>query len=122
MLGGCMTSSTTGRMTFALVIPTLNEVSGLRGYRRDAIARMNLPDMTDEFWLRRRWFYMNSWELGSSIRAARLGLSVVEIPGTEPARIGGVRKLSILRNGLGGLIQIVHDFVRFRRGSGAHAR
>jgi glycosyltransferase involved in cell wall biosynthesis len=91
---------------------------GLRGYRSDAIRAMNLPGMTEEFWLRRRWFYMNSWELGSSIRAARLGLRVVEIPGIEPARIGGVRKLSILRNGLGGLLQIVHDFVRFPR-SGA---
>jgi glycosyltransferase involved in cell wall biosynthesis len=91
---------------------------GLRAYRCDVIRRMNLPDMTDEFWLRRRWFYMNSWELAASIRAARLGLRVVEIPGTEPARIGGVRKLSIVRNGLGGLVQIVHDFVRFRPRAG----
>jgi glycosyltransferase involved in cell wall biosynthesis len=88
---------------------------GLRGYRRDAIERMNLPRMSEESALRRRWFYLNSWELGASIRAARLKLDVVEIPGTEPARIGGVRKLSIVRNGLGALGQIVSDFLFFHR-------
>jgi len=87
---------------------------GLRVYTRDAIERMQLPAMSHESWIRQRFFYMNSWELGSSIRAARLKLRVAEIPGDEPKRIGGQRKLSILKNGFGGLFQILYDFVMFR--------
>ena len=54
---------------------------------------------------------MNSWETGSSIRAAKLKLKVCEIPGDEPKRIGGVRKLSIIKNGLGVLLQILHELI-----------
>ena len=53
---------------------------------------------------------MNSWETGSSIRAAKLQLKVTEIPGDEPERIGGVRKLSISRNGLGVVLQILFEW------------
>ena len=56
---------------------------------------------------------MNSWETGSSIRAARLRLKVTEIPGDEPAHIGGERKLSIIRNGFGTVFQILYDFIFF---------
>jgi hypothetical protein len=41
-------------------------------------------------------------------------LKVTEIPGDEPARIGGVRKMSIIRNGFGGVFQILYDFLFFR--------
>ena len=40
-----------------------------------------------------------SWEPLMSIRAAREGKRIAEIPAGEPARIGGVRKLQILRWG-----------------------
>ena len=73
---------------------------GLRAYRREAMLAMNLHKHEQENWLRNLFFQMNSWETGSSIRAAKMKLKVTEIPGDEPARIGGVRKLSIIKNGL----------------------
>jgi glycosyltransferase involved in cell wall biosynthesis len=86
---------------------------GLRGYTCDAVRRMRLPGIANTPF--RRWFLrMNSWETGSSIRAARLKLRVAEIPGDEPKRIGGVRKLSIVRNGLGVAAQITSEFLFFR--------
>ncbi len=86
---------------------------GLRAYRCDAITKMRLVGIAEENWLRRRFFQMNSWELGSATRAARLKLKVVEIPGPEPKRIGGVRKLSVLKNGTGAALQILNDFFCF---------
>ncbi len=86
---------------------------GLRAYRCDAIRRMGLPTMTQESAFRRKYPRVNSWELASSIRAARLKLKVAEIPGDEPKRIGGVRKLSIIRNGFGTCFQILYDFLFF---------
>jgi hypothetical protein len=58
---------------------------------------------------------MNSWETGASIRAAKLKLNVAEIPGDEPARIGGIRKMSVIRNGFGTLFQVFYDYLFFRR-------
>ena len=52
--------------------------------------------------------YVNSWELGSSIRGAKL-IRVAEIPGDEPKRIGGNRKLSIIKHGFGALFQIFYE-------------
>jgi glycosyltransferase involved in cell wall biosynthesis len=88
---------------------------GYRGYQRTAIDKMKLFRFTEEHWLRKRWFYMNSWELGSAIRAAKLGLKVTEMPGMEPARIGGQSKLSIIKNGTGALLQIIHDMIYFKK-------
>jgi glycosyltransferase involved in cell wall biosynthesis len=88
---------------------------GFRGYQRSAIEKMMLYNSTQEHWLRKRFFYMNGWELGSAIRAAMLGLKVAEIPGSEPARLGGQSKLSIIKNGLGSVLQITHDLVYFKK-------
>jgi len=84
---------------------------GFRSYRRDALLKMRLDRQEEENFLRKNFFYMNSWELGSSIRAAKLKLRVAEIPGDEPRRIGGVRKISILKNGTGALLQILYEFI-----------
>lgn len=46
------------------------------------------------------------------IRAAKRKLKVGEIPGDEPKRIGGVRKMSPLRNGSAVLWLIVREFFR----------
>jgi Glycosyltransferases involved in cell wall biogenesis len=86
---------------------------GLRGYRCDAVRKMRLVGIAEENWLRRRFFQMNSWELGSSMRAARLKLKVVEIPGPEPKRIGGDRKMSVIKNGTGAALQVLNDFFCF---------
>ncbi len=87
---------------------------GFRGYQRSAIEKMRLQNFTHENWLRKNFFYMNSWELGAAIRAAKLKLKVTEIPGSEPARIGGVSKLSIVKNGTGSVLQILHDLFYFK--------
>lgn len=86
---------------------------GYRAYTRSAVERMKLVGMDDENFLRKKFYHLNSWETGSSIRAARTKLKVVEIPGDEPKRIGGVRKMSIIYNGLGTLFQIIYDFLFF---------
>ena len=87
-----------------------------RAFTRQAIAKMELMHMSEEGWLRRKFMRMNSWEIGSCTRARRAGLRTAEIPGDEPKRIGGVRKLSIVKNGLGGLLQILWDFFFFQPG------
>jgi hypothetical protein len=51
-----------------------------------------------------------------SVRAARAKCRVTEIPGDEPPRIGGVRKLQVIRWGAGFLYQIIREvFARKRR-------
>lgn len=84
---------------------------GLRAYRRQAIEAMRLCGQDEQGWLKKRFFEMNSWETGASIRAAKLKLKVSEIPADEPRRIGGKRKLSIIKNGLGVLFQILHEYI-----------
>lgn len=54
------------------------------------------------------------WELILSIRAARRGLKIAEIPGDEPQRIGGTRKLQVFRWGLAHLFHMAWDFLFWR--------
>ncbi|MBA4373152.1 MAG: histidinol phosphate phosphatase [Thermodesulfovibrio sp.] len=84
---------------------------GYRSYLRESLIRMKLDRQEEEWWLRKKFFLMNSWELGSSIRAVKLNMKVTEIPGDEPKRIGGVRKLSVFKNGLGVLLHIIFEYV-----------
>ena len=85
---------------------------GYRGISRNAVLKMELVTMAKPF-LRQIFPRMNACETASSIRAARLKLNITEIPGDEPARIGGVRKMSIIKNGLGTVFQIIYDFIFF---------
>ena len=87
---------------------------GYRAYTRNAVLKMRLVGMEKENFLRKKYYLINSWETGSSIRAAVLNLKVTEISGDEPARLGGVRKMSIINNGLGTLLQIIIDFAFFK--------
>lgn len=50
-----------------------------------------------------------SFETLTSIRCAKAGLKVGEIPGTEPPRIGGERKMNPLKNGWQVLSLIVRE-------------
>lgn len=54
------------------------------------------------------------WELQLSIRCAKRKLKVAEIPGDEPARISGKRKMQPARAGLVILTQIIYDFFFWR--------
>jgi hypothetical protein len=83
---------------------------GLRAYRRDAIDKMRLCGQEKQGWLRGNFLRMCSWEVCASIRAAKLKLKVYEIPGDEPKRIGGARKMSIIKNGFGILFEVTEEF------------
>lgn len=50
-----------------------------------------------------------SWEPLLSIRAAKAKAKVTEIPGDEPKRIGGTRKLQVIRWGAAFIYQIVQE-------------
>lgn len=50
-----------------------------------------------------------SWEPLLSTRAAKAGLKIAEIPGDEPPRIGGERKLQILRWGAAYYFQFIQE-------------
>ena len=49
-----------------------------------------------------------------SIRAAKAGLRLTEIPGDEPARIGGARKLRVFRWGGAYLLQTLREVYHWR--------
>lgn len=55
------------------------------------------------------------YELILSVRAARRKLKVAEIPGDEPPRVGGERKLQVFRWGLAHCFHIAWDFLFFVR-------
>ena len=55
-----------------------------------------------------------SWEPLQSARAAKRKLKIGEIPGDEPARIGGERKLQILRWGFGYYYQFWRELFVWR--------
>ncbi len=68
-----------------------------RAYRRGLLAE--LGGRTKEV----------SWGSQLLIRALKAGKRIAEIPGDEPARIGGVRKMDPLRNGLAELKMILKE-------------
>lgn len=55
-----------------------------------------------------------SWEPMLSARAARRKLKLAEIPGDEPPRVGGERKLQILRWGAAYYFQFIRDFLLWK--------
>jgi glycosyltransferase involved in cell wall biosynthesis len=87
---------------------------GFRAISCAAIRQMRLPQQEEEGRWRQRFYLLNSWEVASCTRAAKLKLKVAEIRADEPKRIGGVRKLSIIKNGCACVLQILFDFLFFR--------
>ena len=95
-----------GRYTDVMVI--------YRAYRKRLVADLELD--------RERWYRLPewlfrcriSWEPLLSARAGRRKLKVLEIPGDEPARIGGERKLRIWRWGASYYYQFWRDFFLWR--------
>ena len=51
-----------------------------------------------------------SWEPLLSVRAAKKKLKITEIPGDEPPRIGGERKLKVLKWGAAYYFQFIREF------------
>jgi glycosyltransferase involved in cell wall biosynthesis len=90
-----------GKYTDAMVI--------YRGYKKSLITDLNLID-DKAYRIPEKLFNTRvSIEPLLSIRAARAKLKVTEIPGDEPKRIGGERKLQIIRWGLTFLYQIFSE-------------
>jgi glycosyltransferase involved in cell wall biosynthesis len=86
-----------------------------RAYWKDMIAFLDLDKdasfRTPERFLRTRI----SWEPLLSVRAAKTHLRITEIPGDEPARIGGERKLQIWRWGAAYYYQFLREFCVWRK-------
>lgn len=93
-----------GRYTDAMVI--------YRGYKKSLFTDLNLFDDGAYKIPEKFLFTRVSLEPLLSIRAARAGLKITEIPGDEPKRIGGERKLQIIRWGFTFLYQVLAEAVR----------
>ncbi len=73
-----------------------------RAYRKDLIARLELDKDGDFVFPEKLFFNIHrgtSWEPLLSVLALKYGYKIGEIPASEPPRIGGERKLKILRWG-----------------------
>jgi glycosyltransferase involved in cell wall biosynthesis len=86
-------------------------LGGFRAYKRDAVMRMGLHEQLNEHWVRKKYSLMSTWEVGGCIRAAKLKLNTLEIPGDEPPRIAGESKLRIFRNGIMVILNILYELV-----------
>ncbi len=80
-----------------------------RAYRIRLIRNLELDRDEGYQPMERLLFTQTSWEWLISIRAARCGLRCAEIPGNEPRRIGGKRKLQPIRWGLFMLWQLFRE-------------
>jgi len=80
-----------------------------RAYRKAMAQELGL-DREDAYALPEKLFRTQiSWEPLLSVRAARAGLKITEIPGDEPARIGGERKLKVIRWGGAYYLQFIRE-------------
>lgn len=80
-----------------------------RAYRKNLAYELGL-DREDAHALPEKLFGTNiSWEPLLSVRAAKAKLRIAEIPGDEPARIGGERKLQVLRWGAAYYFQFIRE-------------
>lgn len=80
-----------------------------RAYRKQIVSDLEL-EKEEGYALAERLFHTQiSWEPLLSVRAAKKNLKVTEIPGDEPPRIGGERKLQILRWGAAYYFQFIRE-------------
>ncbi|MBF0521762.1 MAG: glycosyltransferase [Candidatus Omnitrophica bacterium] len=95
-----------GNYTDAMVI--------YRAYRKNLIYELNL-DQDSSYETEEKLFKTNiSWEPLLSIRAAKRKLKIAEIPGDEPARDGGERKLQVLRWGAAYMYEVFREIFYWR--------
>ena len=80
-----------------------------RAYRTNLISELDL-DKDSSYAFEEKLFGTNiSWEPLLSIRAAKRKLKTTDIPGDEPRREGGVRKLQVLRWGAAYMYQVFRE-------------
>ncbi len=84
-----------------------------RGYRTSLFFELGL-DMDDAYGMERWVGTVMGIEPLLSIRAAKRRLEVGEIPGDEPARIAGTRKLQVVRWGFAYLLQTFREIYYWR--------
>ena len=88
-----------------------------RGFKRSLIYDLQLNKNETYQFFEKIFFTNISWEPILSARAARMKVKIGEIPGDEPARIGGERKLQIIRWGAAYYSQFITEFfLRLFRG------
>jgi glycosyltransferase involved in cell wall biosynthesis len=85
-----------------------------RAYYKKLIFDLDL-DKNDSYAFEENLFKtLISWEPLLSIRAAKRKLRIAEIPGDEPAREGGERKLQVLRWGAAYLLEVFREIFLWR--------
>lgn len=90
-----------GHYTDAMVI--------YRAYKKRLVDDLELMDESAYSSPEKLFHTKISWEPLLSVRAAKRRLKVTEIPGDEPARIGGERKLQVLRWGAAFAFQFLRE-------------
>jgi glycosyltransferase involved in cell wall biosynthesis len=90
-----------GNYTDAMVI--------YRAYKKQMVYDLDLMDEGSYNTPEKLFFTKISWEPLLSVRAAKRKLKIAEIPGDEPARIGGERKLQIIRWGSAYFYQFIRE-------------
>ena len=83
----------------------------LRGYKKQILYDLGIAEDKPYKFPELIFFTNISIEPILSARAAKRKLKVAEIPGDEPARIGGERKLQIIRWGCAYLYQVIRDAI-----------
>jgi len=85
-----------------------------RAFKKQVIYDLDLVDENAYRLAEKLFFTKISWEPLLSVRAAKRKLKVAEIPGDEPPRIGGERKLQIIRWGGAYYFQFIRELFVWR--------
>lgn len=85
-----------------------------RAYRRDLVDRLEINREAKFLKLAERAGILIGWEPQLSIRCAKRGLRVMEVPGDEPAKIHGKRKMRPFKSGSVMLAQIIYEIFVWR--------
>ncbi|HJN25095.1 MAG TPA: glycosyltransferase family 2 protein [Rhodospirillales bacterium] len=84
-----------------------------RAYRTDLVKRLDLENEKAFGWVDKIFFLPTgelSWEPLLTVKAQKHGCKIAEIPASEPARIGGVRKLKVIQWGGAIYFQFLREF------------
>lgn len=95
-----------GNYTDAMVI--------YRAYKTQVIYDLDLNKDKGYSLVEKLFFTRISWEPLLSVRALKRKLKITEIPGDEPPRVGGVRKLQIVRWGAAYYFQFIRELFCWR--------
>ena len=85
-----------------------------RGYSYNAIRNLNLLEESNYRFPEKLLKTKLGVEPLMSVRAAIYGLKISEVPSKEFARIGGKRKLQVIKWGLGYLYQVFFEYYNFK--------